>query len=69
MDKELIFALIFVVLIYVLSQRKVFQLTNRIFSDSVDELDRPTQKGLMLHALIGGILFYAIAFLVKNYLI
>jgi hypothetical protein len=68
MDKDLLFALIIIVLMYVLSQKKVYHLTNRIFSDSLDELDRPTQKGIILHALFGGLLFYAISYLVKSYL-
>jgi hypothetical protein len=68
MDKDLIFVMIIIILIYVLSQKKVYHLTNRVFSDSLDELDRPTQKGIILHSLFAGILFYSISYLVKSYL-
>ena len=65
MDKELIFAGIIILLIYVLSQKKVYDLSNRILVDTTDELGRPTQKGLIIHAILGGMIFYGLSFLVR----
>ena len=66
MDKELIFAGIIIILMYVLTQRKVYELSNKILKDTTDELGRPTQKGIILHSLFGGILFYGISFIVRQ---
>lgn len=69
MDKELIFVVVIVVLMYVLSQKKVYELSNKFLKDTTDELGRPTQKGIILHSLFGGILFYGISFIVRSFLV
>jgi hypothetical protein len=69
MDKELIFVIIIVILYYVLSQRKVYELSNNFLKDTTDELGRPTQKGIILHSLFGGILFYGISWIVRSFLV
>lgn len=67
MNKELLLALAVAVIVFVVSQKKVYELTNRVVGDLVDELGAPTQKGVVVHALVGGVLFYVASWLVNKY--
>jgi hypothetical protein len=67
MDKEIILGVAVAVLFFVVSQKKVYDMTNKYVSDELDELGCPTQKGLLVHAVVAGLLFYGVNWLVKNY--
>ena len=67
MDKEFILSIIVAIIIYVVSQKKVYDATNKYIGDEVDELGTPTQKGILVHAVIGGLLFGCVSWLVKKY--
>lgn len=66
MDAELILGFAVAVIVFVISQKKVYDITNRFIGDMTDELGIPTQKGIFIHAVIAGILFYIVTFLLKK---
>jgi hypothetical protein len=54
------------VIVYVVSQKKVYELTNKLIGDLVDELGMPTQKGILVHAVVAGVLFYLVSMYIKQ---
>lgn len=65
-NKELILAIVVAIIFYVLSQNSVYDFTSKYIDDQVDELGKPTQKGILVHSVIGGLLFMMVAWLVKK---
>jgi len=65
MQRDINLAFAVAVIIYVMNQKKVYEITNRFFSNSIDELEMPTQKGILMHALFAGILFYVMIAMVN----
>ena len=63
---ELLLGLAVAVIVYVVSQKKVYEITNRFIGDLVDELGMPTQKGIFVHSIVAGILFYIFTMLMKK---
>jgi uncharacterized protein (DUF2062 family) len=54
------------VIFFVISQKNVYEFTNKFIGDELDELGNPTQKGLLIHAVVAGVLFYVTAYLLKK---
>ncbi len=54
------------VIFFVISQKNVYEFTNKYIGDELDELGCPTQKGLLIHAIVAGVLFYFVTYLLKK---
>ena len=65
--EKIILSLAVMVIIFVVSQKKVYDMTNKYIGDEVDEIGCPTQKGILVHAVIGGLLLGLVAWLVEKY--
>lgn len=53
------------IIFYVISQKNVYEFTNRLVGDELDELGCPTQKGILFHSLIAGGLFYMMSYILE----
>jgi hypothetical protein len=70
MYKESILSIAVAIIIFVINQKKVYDFTSQLsfMQDNVDELGCPTQKGILIHSILGGIIFLGVAYFVKTYI-
>jgi len=61
-DTTVVLALAVAVIFYAVSQKQVYDMTNKVLNkEATDELGKPTQKGLIVHAVVAGVLFLVVA--------
>jgi hypothetical protein len=66
MDKLLLLGFAVAVIFFVVSQKNVYEFTNKYVGDELDELGCPNQKGILVHAIVAGVLFYLASYLLEK---
>ncbi len=59
-------AVVVAIIFWVLSQRKVYELTNRVLP-TLDEAGAPSNMGVLIHAIVAGLLMIVVCWLKARY--